>query len=208
MKSSSPDRCPSWKIQTIAPNEAVSDSTFISSALTGSTTEPNARNSSSTVAPATISAMYGSSRPRLPSRSDSTAVSPPTSTLPPGGGGSARTRSTIARASADMGSPVKPRSTFAVPSRSATTVAEVTPGTVLTSPTQVGSAAGSAGPTVGTVTTAWIGLVALAGKSRSSVSATCRLSVPAGSALASMPPNVTRRNGRPSTSSTATTPTA
>src|SRR5580698_607907 len=43
---SKPDRCPHWKIQTTTPNVADSDSTFITIAFSGSTTEPNARNSS------------------------------------------------------------------------------------------------------------------------------------------------------------------
>ena len=52
VKLSSPDRWPSWKIHTTTPNVADSDSTFITIALTGSTTEPNARNSSTNVASA------------------------------------------------------------------------------------------------------------------------------------------------------------
>ena len=75
---SSPDRCPSWKIQTTTPYMADSDSTFITIALTGSTTEPNARNSSTNVASATTSAIHGSVRPRLESSSTSCAVCPPT----------------------------------------------------------------------------------------------------------------------------------
>ena len=61
VKSRNPDRWPSWKIHTSAPNEAPSDSTFMSTALTGSTTEPNARNSSTNVVATTISAIHGSS---------------------------------------------------------------------------------------------------------------------------------------------------
>ena len=40
----SPPRLPSWKIQTIAPNVAVSENTLSTSAFTGSSTEPVSRN--------------------------------------------------------------------------------------------------------------------------------------------------------------------
>ena len=72
------DRCPHWKIHTTTPNVADSDSTFITIALTGSTTDPNARNSSTNVASATTSAIHGSVRPRLYSSSTSCALCPPT----------------------------------------------------------------------------------------------------------------------------------
>ena len=78
VKWSSPDRWPSWKIHTITPNVAVSDSAFITMALTGSTTEPKARNSSTNVASATTSAIHGRVWPRLASSSTSCAVTPPT----------------------------------------------------------------------------------------------------------------------------------
>ena len=75
---SSPDRWPSWKIQTITPNVADRDSTFITIALSGSTTEPNARNSSTNVARHMTSAIHGRVWPRLDSSSTSCAVTPPT----------------------------------------------------------------------------------------------------------------------------------
>ncbi len=59
----------------------------------------------------------------------------------------------------------------------------------------------------GSVTMASIGPAGSSGKSASMVSATTRLSVPAGSARSSMPPNSTRRNGRASATRTATTTT-
>src|SRR3954447_1087623 len=59
-KSSRPDRCPSWNTHTSAPKLAPSDSTFISSALTGTTTEPVMRNSSTKVASATNPRTKGS----------------------------------------------------------------------------------------------------------------------------------------------------
>ena len=42
---SGPDRLPSWKIQTSAPKLAVSDSVFMTSALSGRTTERRSTNS-------------------------------------------------------------------------------------------------------------------------------------------------------------------
>ena len=104
MKPSSPDRCPSWKIHTSAPTDAVSDSTFITIALSGSSTEPNARNSSTKVTRPTKAAIHGRMRPRLPSRSTSWAVSPPTSTWDPAGGTTARTSVTSCLARGEIGS--------------------------------------------------------------------------------------------------------
>ncbi len=75
---SSPDRCPSWKIHTMTPNVADSDSAFMPMALTGSTTEPKARNSSTNVARQMTSAIHGRVCPRLASSSTSCAVTPPT----------------------------------------------------------------------------------------------------------------------------------
>src|SRR5258708_34357025 len=49
-KFSSDERCPSWKIQTIAPNEALVERKFISTALSGRRTEPRRRNSTRYVA--------------------------------------------------------------------------------------------------------------------------------------------------------------
>jgi len=65
------DRCPHWKTQTITPNVADSDSTFITIAFSGSTTELNARNSSTKVARPTSSAIHGRVAPRLDSSSAS-----------------------------------------------------------------------------------------------------------------------------------------
>ena len=53
-----------------------------------------------------------------------------------------------------------------------------------------------------------IGAVGLPGKSRFSASVTTRGAAPAGSTVASVPPQVTRRNGEPSASSTTTIGTA
>jgi hypothetical protein len=89
---------PSWKIQTIAPNDADSDSTFISSALAGSTKEPKATNSSTNVISTMNPAIHGARSASTSSRSTSEAVSPPTSTEVPGGAATARTPWTTSRA--------------------------------------------------------------------------------------------------------------
>ena len=54
---------PSWKTQTIAPNVAVSDSRFNAIAFSGTTTDPNMRNSSTNVASAMIPAASGRRSP-------------------------------------------------------------------------------------------------------------------------------------------------
>ena len=77
VKPSSPDRCPSWKIQVTTPNIAPSDKMFIMIASTGRTSDPNARNSSANVASTTASAIHGRVCPRLDSSSASAAVCPP-----------------------------------------------------------------------------------------------------------------------------------
>jgi hypothetical protein len=98
VKPSSPDRCPSWKIHVITPYMADSDRTFITMAWRGSTTDPKARNSSTKVAAATISAIHGRVAPMLDSSSARAAVGPPTCARAPAGGATARTRLTMARA--------------------------------------------------------------------------------------------------------------
>ena len=54
VKFSRPDRWPSWNTQTSTPSDAASEITLVSSALTGTTTEPVMRNSSTRHATATI----------------------------------------------------------------------------------------------------------------------------------------------------------
>ena len=106
VKSSSPDRWPSWKIQTSAPNEAPSDSTFITSALTGSTTEPKARNSSTNVV---ADHDQGHPRqqvePRLASRSVSTARLPADQHRRAAGAGTSRISLTRSAPPRPTGSP-------------------------------------------------------------------------------------------------------
>ncbi len=78
VKPSSPDRCPSAKIQVTTPYIADSDKMFITIACSGRTSDPNARNSSTNVARTTASAIHGRVCPRLDSSSASAAVWPPT----------------------------------------------------------------------------------------------------------------------------------
>ena len=60
VKSSAPDRLPSWKIHTMAPNVAVRLSTFSTSAFTGTRRLPVNRNSTTKVTSATIASATGS----------------------------------------------------------------------------------------------------------------------------------------------------
>lgn len=55
-----PAPCPSWKIQVSSPKVAPRLSPAMATALTGSTTVPKARNSSSSVAPTMTAIMVGS----------------------------------------------------------------------------------------------------------------------------------------------------
>src|ERR1700727_1372702 len=59
VKCSSPDRCPSWKIHTTTPKVADRDSTFITIAFTGSTTDPGAGRSGTPRARATTAGISG-----------------------------------------------------------------------------------------------------------------------------------------------------
>ena len=96
VKPSSPDRWPSWKIQTIAPNVAVRLSMLSTSALTGTSTLPNMRNSSTNVTPA-MSAEGQRQRAdqRRPCVDELRPTAPPTSTA--NGAATARTACTSAR---------------------------------------------------------------------------------------------------------------
>ena len=58
-KLSSPDRLPSWKIQTIAPKDAVIESRVMITAFSGSTTDPNSRNRMKPLASRVSPTAYG-----------------------------------------------------------------------------------------------------------------------------------------------------
>ena len=65
-------------MQTRAPKLAVSDSSVISTALIGSTTDPNSRNSTMSIAPMTVMSMYGSCSSIEWRKSYEPAAMPPT----------------------------------------------------------------------------------------------------------------------------------
>ena len=69
VKPSVSARWPSAKIQVTTPNDAVIENRFITIALTGSTSEPNARNSSTSITPTTIRPIHGRCDPTESMRS-------------------------------------------------------------------------------------------------------------------------------------------
>src|SRR5437899_12902617 len=102
-------------------------------------------------------------------------------------------------------------STRATSPRTPVTCAPLTPGTwrrLLTYDARPASRTGEPATGPENFTTASMGAVGLPGKSRFSASVTTRGPAPAGSAVASVPPQVTRRNGEPSARSTTTIGTA
>ena len=95
VKSRTPEKLPSWKIHTSAPNTALRLSTLRISALTGTTTLPNIRNSSTKVASATRPSAIGR-RAKIDSfESTSSADGPVTRT----GNGARVSRTALARRS-------------------------------------------------------------------------------------------------------------
>src|SRR2546423_905910 len=90
VKLSQDDRCPSWKIQTSAPNDALIDRKFMSTALSGRTTEPSSRNSTMYVATTTNDTAAGVFPRMKLIASTSYAVNPVTSSSAPAGGAIAR----------------------------------------------------------------------------------------------------------------------
>ncbi len=78
VKFRTPDKCPSTKIQVRMPIVEPSVSALISTALTGSTTDPKARNISSSVAPSNSTSISGALSNRLWMLSCSSAGVPPT----------------------------------------------------------------------------------------------------------------------------------
>src|SRR4051812_23576158 len=104
---SGPDRLPSWKIQTSAPNDATIESVFITSALIGRTAERSSTNSTRYVVTTMNSAVRGKSAAIRLTTSVTSAAPPPTRTVVPGGGASdpagARRSATSARPSDRFG---------------------------------------------------------------------------------------------------------
>jgi hypothetical protein len=78
-----PDRLPSWKIQTSAPKEAVIESSVMITALIGMTTEPNSRNRITALAPRVSAIAYGIVADWLVMKSLPWAASPPTWAVTP-----------------------------------------------------------------------------------------------------------------------------
>ena len=97
-------RLPSWKIQTIAPKAALSDSMLSTRALIGSTTLPVSRNSKTSMM-AAINPRTRGSRERMASTlSRLVCARPPNSTgRPPGAGTSCRRSSWFSDASENNG---------------------------------------------------------------------------------------------------------
>lgn len=107
MKPSHEDRWPSWKIQVTTPNDALIDTNPTTIALSGNTIEPNARNSMTSITPATSSPIHGRCAPTESTRSTVAALAPVTyaAASPPG------VTSRIARATSwdagDWASPIQ-----------------------------------------------------------------------------------------------------
>ena len=94
---------PSWKISTSRPKAALTVRRFISSAFTGSTTEPVIANRMTSVVVARIASASGSEPPIECCWSTNPAVSPPTCTG--NGTSSPRTSSTTRWARSDSAAP-------------------------------------------------------------------------------------------------------
>ena len=174
-------------------------SRFISSAFTGSTTDPVIANSTSRVVVASRTRASGRCSPRLACWSTKRAVCPCTATCRAvcrsrtsstrrwlaGDSGPVREITSTCQVAAPSG---RGRATAAAPGRRRTSVAS----------------AATCGPLgCGALTASVIGDPRWGGKSRSSASETWRAVASLGSTSASKPVNATRRNGRPSTISTA-----
>jgi hypothetical protein len=84
---------PSWKIQTSAPNDAVSESSVMTTALIGIAIEPKRKKRISAMARSVVPTAHGSRSDWLTRKSSPIAADPPIWTLSiPAIGGSARTR--------------------------------------------------------------------------------------------------------------------
>ncbi len=103
-KPSTPERCPSWKIQTAAPSTAVSDSALSTNALIGITTLPVNRKRSTNVASEINPMASGNRAAMVCFPSTRAADGPPTSTDVPAGAGRARTALTRSWPAPDAGS--------------------------------------------------------------------------------------------------------
>ena len=84
-KFSSPDRFPSWKIQTRAPKLAVIETRLMSTALTGRKTDPKVRNRTTGVTAMTMATATGTLARKLSMKSADRAARPVTPTVAPAG---------------------------------------------------------------------------------------------------------------------------
>src|SRR3954465_9761411 len=84
-KPSTPASQPSWKISLIAPKEADSDSRFNTSDLSGTNTDPNARNSARNATTATNSTIHGRREVTMSTMSTREAGIPVNDTTAPAG---------------------------------------------------------------------------------------------------------------------------
>src|SRR5256885_16841892 len=91
---------PSWKIQTMAPNDAEIDSRFMTTALSGRTTDPSRRNSTSIVATTMYASAAGVWLAMKSTVSGAMAVKPVTEGGASAGGGQGGTRTHTSRVSA------------------------------------------------------------------------------------------------------------
>src|SRR4051812_5307701 len=90
-------------MNTVAPNDADSDSAVISIALMGRITERKARNSTQNMASITVVTIHGARARRLTAKSYSAAAWPNTNARPPGGGGTWRAARTSACPAVESG---------------------------------------------------------------------------------------------------------
>src|SRR6478609_8103192 len=102
VKPSGSEKWPSWKIQTIAPNAADNESVLSTIALSGRTTLPVKRNSTTRVDTMISARASGSRLPSAFNESWFAAVGPANSTSP--GGGTERTASSWRAAAEENGS--------------------------------------------------------------------------------------------------------
>ena len=204
MNPSASARCPSWNTHTSAPNVAPSEIVFISSALTGTSSEPVIRNSSTNSATATTPNAHGSRSASDPEKSTRTAASPVTQLRY--GGRCSRSTCTSRCAASPWDEPVGVMSTDAygeLPSRVAgATAATSAVSTGRRPATYASSCSGVA--RASTVT----GSVPAPGKRTCRFCCSWTLSNESGSRLAPPFSSVSESSGVPATSSTAATPSA
>jgi hypothetical protein len=217
-------RWPSWKIQTRAPNVADRLSRFSTSALTGMTTLPVKRKSSTNVASTMMPRAHGSRSRSACWESANTAVDPPTR-VPAYGLGTARTARTRSCPPAEKGSTSPCTSSqVPVPPDAAAKRADAGVGAATWAPFANEPAAESTRTTPSTRESPWAYPASSADDAVTAApgATTCRVArssksarrsfdatatgAEAGSTRSSVWENCARKNGRPSTMRNATAP--